>query len=78
MLTFKSTTSIIYCFICISICEYRKAKALKEEFIKIYNFNAAADTIKEQEHTDKSMTDDPTDEAEEGKKCYLKLLNWMN
>lgn len=49
-----------------------KQKALKEEFIKIYNFNAAADTIKEQEHTDKSMTDDPTDEAEEGKKMLLE------
>src|SRR5574344_2188681 len=49
-----------------------KQKALKDEFIKIYNFNAAADTIKEQEHTDKSMTDDPTDEAEEGKKMLLE------
>lgn len=48
-----------------------KQKALKEEFIKIYGFNAAADTLKEQEDTEKSMTDKPTDNAEEGKNPAL-------
>ncbi len=48
-----------------------KQKALKEEFVKIYGFNASADTIKEQEDTEKSMTDKPTDNTEEGKNPAL-------
>lgn len=48
-----------------------KQKALKEEFIKIYGFNAAADTLKEQEDTEKSMTDKTIDNVEEGKNVAL-------
>jgi chemotaxis protein MotB len=45
-----------------------KQKALKEEFMKIYGFNPAADTIKEQDQTEKSMTDKQTDGDVESKK----------
>jgi chemotaxis protein MotB len=52
-----------------------KQKALKEEFVKIYGFNASADTIKEQEDTEKSMTDKPVDNVEEGKSAALDGAN---
>jgi chemotaxis protein MotB len=52
-----------------------KQKALKDEFIKIYNFNASADTIKEQENTEKSTTDDPKDESEEGKRMLMEAYS---
>ncbi len=48
-----------------------KQKALKEEFIKIYGFNSSADTLKEQEETEKSMTDKEIDDVEEGKKSAV-------
>lgn len=38
-----------------------KQKALKEEFMKIYSFNAESDTMKEPEETEKSKTNDPKD-----------------
>jgi chemotaxis protein MotB len=44
-----------------------KQKALKEEFVKIYGFEAAADTMQEQDNTEKSKTDKVIDAAEEGK-----------
>lgn len=50
-----------------------KQRALKEEFVKIYSFSAA-DTLKEQEKLDKSMTDDPSDDSEEGKKVMMHTL----
>lgn len=50
-----------------------KQKALKEEFVKIYNFSAN-DTLKEQEKLEKSMTDDPSQELEEGRKIILHTL----
>lgn len=46
-----------------------KQKALKEEFMKIYGFNPASDTMKEQEQTEKSMTDKQTDADVESKKA---------
>lgn len=55
-----------------------KQKALKDEFIKIYNFNAAADTIKESDKTEKSMTDDPDDETEEGSKSILEAYSKLD
>ena len=55
-----------------------KQKALKDEFIKIYNFNAAADTIKESEETEKSMTDDPSDDSEEGKKMIMEAYSKLD
>jgi chemotaxis protein MotB len=48
-----------------------KQKALKEEFLKIYGFESAADTMKEQENTEKSMTDKENEDLEEGKKQAL-------
>src|SRR5574344_1691801 len=54
-----------------------KQKALKEEFMKIYNF-AASDTIKEQEETEKSMTTDPTNEPDEGQKPVVQPLTKQN
>ena len=48
-----------------------KQKALKEEFLKIYGFESAADTMKEQENTEKSMTDKENEDMEEGKKQAL-------
>ncbi|MFY4845299.1 flagellar motor protein MotB, partial [Aliarcobacter butzleri] len=54
-----------------------KQKALKEEFMKIYNF-AASDTIKEQEETEKSMTTDPTNEPDEGRKPVVQPLTKQN
>lgn len=50
-----------------------KQRALKEEFVKIYSFSAA-DTLKEQDKLDKSMTEDPSEDAEEGKKVMLHTL----
>lgn len=45
-----------------------KQKALKEEFLKIYSFEAEADTLKEQTETEKSKTDKESQEdAESGK-----------
>jgi chemotaxis protein MotB len=44
-----------------------KQKALKEEFVKIYNYSAA-DTMKEQEETEKSKTDKEVEDlSEDGK-----------
>jgi len=48
-----------------------KQKALKEEFIKIYGFEASADTMKEQENTEKSMTDKKVEDGELGKEQSL-------
>lgn len=45
-----------------------KQKALKEEFVKIYGFNSASDTMKEQEETEKSMTDKERDDEVQSKK----------
>ncbi|WP_418186937.1 flagellar motor protein MotB [Aliarcobacter lanthieri] len=50
-----------------------KQQALKEEFVKIYNFSAA-DTLKEQDNSEKSMTDNPSDQPDEGKKVIIHTL----
>ncbi|RBQ28219.1 flagellar motor protein MotB [Aliarcobacter vitoriensis] len=50
-----------------------KQKALKEEFVKIYNFSTA-DTLKEQDNTEKSMTDDPSEQPDEGRKVIVHTL----
>lgn len=52
-----------------------KQKALKEEFIKIYGFNSAADTLKEQEETEKSMTEKESENTVEGKNSALDGAN---
>ena len=52
-----------------------KQKALKEEFIKIYGFNSSADTLKEQEETEKSMTDKESENSVEGKSSALDGAN---
>lgn len=56
-----------------------KQKALKEEFLKIYGFESEADTLKEQENTEKSMVDKATDDMEQGKKQALdEALSQLN
>ncbi|WP_198305422.1 flagellar motor protein MotB [Arcobacter vandammei] len=55
-----------------------KQQALKDEFIKIYNFNAAADTLKDSEQTEKSKTDDPNDDPEEGQKMILEAYSKLD
>ncbi|QKF73968.1 flagellar motor stator protein [Aliarcobacter faecis] len=55
-----------------------KQKALKDEFIKIYNFNAAADTLKEQDKSEKSTTDDPNDDSEEGQKMIMEAYSKLD
>ena len=45
-----------------------KQKALKEEFLKIYGLNSSADTMQEQEQTEKSMTEKEIQSEVEGKK----------
>ncbi len=55
-----------------------KQKALKDEFLKIYNFNAAADTIKEQDKSEKSTTDDPNDDPEEGQKMIMEAYSKLD
>lgn len=55
-----------------------KQKALKDEFIKIYNFNAAADTVKEQENTEKSTTEDPSNEGQDGKKMLMDAYSKLD
>jgi chemotaxis protein MotB len=46
-----------------------KQKALKEEFMKIYSFESEADTIKEQDKTEKSKTDKESQEDTEAGKA---------
>lgn len=55
-----------------------KQKALKDEFIKIYNFNAAADTLREPEYTEKSTTTDPMDDQEEGSRSILEAYSKLD
>jgi chemotaxis protein MotB len=55
-----------------------KQKALKDEFIKIYNFNAASDTLKEPEYTEKSTTTDPMDDPEEGSRSILEAYSKLD
>ena len=45
-----------------------KQKALKEEFLKIYGFEAEADTMKEQEETEKSMAEKESENEVDSKK----------
>ena len=49
-----------------------KQRALKEEFLKIYGLNSAADTMQEQEQTEKSMTDKESQSEVEGKKTVYE------
>jgi len=48
-----------------------KQKALKEEFIKIYAFNTESDTIKEQEESEKSKTNEEKDADVFGKEASV-------
>ena len=50
-----------------------KQKALKEEFIKIYNF-PSANIVEEQTKQEKAMTDEPVDDNVEGKKVIVHTL----
>ena len=50
-----------------------KQKALKEEFIKIYNF-PSANIVEEQDKQEKAMTDEPVDDNVEGKKVIVHTL----
>lgn len=54
-----------------------KQKALKEEFMKIYNYTEA-NTIEEQEKTEQEMTDNPSDEPDQGKKPIVQPLSKLN
>ena len=49
-----------------------KQKALKEEFLKIYGLNSSADTMQEQEQTEKSMTEKEIQSEVEGKKTVYE------
>jgi len=56
-----------------------KQKALKDEFIKIYGTESAADTIKEQEQTEKSKTDKESENDIESKKVtYDETMSQLN
>ena len=50
-----------------------KQKALKEEFIKIYEF-PSANIVEEQDKQEKAMTDEPVDDNVEGKKVIVHTL----
>jgi len=50
-----------------------KQKALKDEFMKIYNF-PSSDAIQETDKTEKSMTDDPSDDDVDGRKVIVHTL----
>ncbi|AXK49419.1 flagellar motor protein MotB [Aliarcobacter trophiarum LMG 25534] len=50
-----------------------KQKALKEEFIKIYKF-PSANIVEEQSKQEKAMTDNPSDDTQEGKKVIVHTL----
>ena len=50
-----------------------KQKALKEEFIKIYEF-PSANIVEEQTKQEKAMTDEPVDDNVEGKKVIVHTL----
>ena len=50
-----------------------KQKALKEEFLKIYGFEAEADTMKEQEETEKSMAEKESENEVDSKKDEYKV-----
>lgn len=50
-----------------------KQKALKEEFIKIYKF-PSANIVEEQSKQEKDMTDEPSDDMQEGKKVIVHTL----
>lgn len=50
-----------------------KQKALKEEFIKIYKF-PSTNIVEDQSKQEKAMTDDPNDDAVEGKKVIVHTL----
>ena len=50
-----------------------KQKALKEEFIKIYEF-PSANIVEEQTKQEKAMTDEPSDDNVEGKKVIVHTL----
>lgn len=49
-----------------------KQKALKEEFIKIYEFNTESDTIKEEDKSEKSKTDEESDATVLGKQASVE------
>ena len=55
-----------------------KQKALKEEFLKIYGLNSASDTIKEQEESEKSMTEKEIESEVEGKKTVEEAMAQLN
>ena len=56
-----------------------KQKALKEEFLKIYGFEAEADTMKEQEETEKSMAEKESENEVDSKKDeYNEIISKLN
>ena len=56
-----------------------KQKALKEEFLKIYGLNTAADTMDEQEKTEKSMAEKESESEVESKKDeYNETISKLN
>lgn len=55
-----------------------KQKALKEEFLKIYGLNSASDTIKEQDESEKSMTEKEIESEVEGKKTVEEAMAQLN
>ena len=57
----------------LSSVNIEKQKALKEEFIKIYEF-PSANIVEEQTKQEKAMTDEPVDDNVEGKKVIVHTL----
>ena len=57
----------------LSSVNIEKQKALKEEFIKIYEF-PSANIVEEQDKQEKAMTDEPSDDNVEGKKVIVHTL----
>lgn len=55
-----------------------KQRALKEEFLKIYGLNSASDTIKEQDESEKSMTEKEIESEVEGKKTVEEAMAQLN
>ena len=56
-----------------------KQKALKEEFMKIYGTVSAADTIKEQEQTEKSMAEKETEsEIETKRETFAEAISQLD
>jgi len=52
-----------------------KQKALKEEFVKIYDFPTLREILEKSESEQTATTDDPTSEAEEGKQKNIQEID---